>query len=41
MKTKQNVINAISDVKHPAIDYSLLELGMIKNMKMEAEAWRG
>jgi len=28
--TKEEVIKAISDVKHPAIDHSLLDLGIVK-----------
>ena len=35
MKTQEDVINAISNVKHPAIDYSLLELGMVKDVKLD------
>lgn len=32
MKNKQDVINAISDVQHPAIAYSLYELGIVKDI---------
>jgi len=34
MKTKQDVINAISGVEHPAIAYSLLELGIIRSVEV-------
>lgn len=34
MKTKQDVINAISSVQHPAIAYSLLELGIVKDIEL-------
>ena len=33
--TKEEVIKAISDVKHPAIDHSLLDLGIVKNVRVE------
>lgn len=33
--TKEGVIKAISDVKHPAIDHSLLDLGIVKNVRVE------
>ena len=32
MKTKQEIINAISKVQHPAIAYSLLDLGIVKDV---------
>ncbi len=31
MKTKEEVLKVISGVKHPAIDYSLVDLGMIQD----------
>jgi len=34
MKTKQDIITAISDVQHPAIAYSLLELGIVKDIEL-------
>jgi len=34
MKTKQDIINVISDVQHPAIAYSLLELGIVKDINL-------
>lgn len=34
MKTKQDVINAISGVQHPAIGFSLLELGLVKDIEL-------
>ncbi|NQU80128.1 MAG: DUF59 domain-containing protein [Bacteroidetes bacterium] len=34
MITQQDVVNAISKVRHPAIDFSLLELGTVKNVKL-------
>jgi ATP-binding protein involved in chromosome partitioning len=33
--TKEEVIKAISDVKHTAIDHSLLDLGIVKNVRVE------
>ena len=33
--TKEEVIEIISDVKHPAIDHSLLDLGIVKNVRVE------
>ena len=35
MRTKQDVINAISEVQHPAIAYSLLELGIVKDVELD------
>lgn len=35
MKTKQEVIDAISKVQHPAIAYSLLELGIVKDVELD------
>jgi len=35
MKTKQDIINAISGVKHPAISNSLLNLGIIKEVELK------
>ena len=32
MKTKEDVINAISNVQHPAIAYSLYKLGIVKDI---------
>ena len=34
MKTKEDIVNAISAVKHPAINYSLLDLGIVKNVEI-------
>ena len=34
MTTQENVIDALSKVKHPAIDFSLLDLGIVKNVKL-------
>lgn len=34
MKTKKEVLELISHVKHPAIDYSLIELGIIKDVNI-------
>ena len=34
MKTKQDIIDAISSVQHPAIGYSLLELGIVKDLDL-------
>ena len=33
--TKEEVIEIISDVKHPAIDHSLLDLGIVKDVRVE------
>ena len=35
MKSKQEIINAISDVQHPAITNSLLNLGIVKDIEIE------
>jgi len=35
MKTRQDVIDVISKVQHPAIAYSLLDLGMVKDIEIE------
>ncbi len=35
MKTKEDIINAIKHVQHPAIAYSLLELGIVKGVEVE------
>jgi len=34
MKTKQEVIEAISVVEHPAIAFSLVELGIVKDIEL-------
>jgi len=36
MKTKQDIINAISEVQHPAIAYSLLDLGIVKDVEFNS-----
>ena len=33
--TKEEIMKTISDVKHPAIDHSLLDLGIVKNVRVE------
>ncbi len=35
MKTEQEIMKIISDVKHPAIDYSLLDLGIINDIEID------
>lgn len=35
MTTKEEIINALSDIKHPVIDYSLIDLGIIKDIALE------
>lgn len=35
MKTEQEILKVISDVRHPAIDHSLLDLGIIKDIEIE------
>lgn len=35
MKTEQETLKVISDVRHPAIDHSLLDLGIIKDIEIE------
>ena len=37
MKTVEEVMNEVSKVKHPAIDYPLTELGIVKNLDLENE----
>ncbi|MCK5906250.1 MAG: DUF59 domain-containing protein, partial [Flavobacteriales bacterium] len=34
MKTKQDIIDAISGVQHPAISNSLLNLGIVKEVEL-------
>ncbi|MEA3444170.1 MAG: iron-sulfur cluster assembly protein [Bacteroidota bacterium] len=34
MKTKDDIINAISNVQHPAIAFSLLDLGIVKDIEL-------
>lgn len=34
MKTQQDIIDAISEVKHPAIENSLMNLGIVKEVKL-------
>jgi ATP-binding protein involved in chromosome partitioning len=34
MQTLENVINEISKVNHPAINYSLLKLGIVKDVEL-------
>ena len=33
--TKEEIIKAISGVMHPAINFSLLDLGIVKNIRVE------
>ncbi len=35
IKTKEDIKNIIKDIMHPAINYSLLELGIVKNINIE------
>jgi metal-sulfur cluster biosynthetic enzyme len=35
MKTKQEILEVISEVKHPAINHSLLDLGIVKDIEIE------
>ncbi|MCD6543654.1 MAG: DUF59 domain-containing protein [Flavobacteriaceae bacterium] len=35
MKTEQEILKIISDVKHPAIDHSLFDLGIIKDIEID------
>ena len=35
MKKEQEILKVISEVKHPAIDYSLLDLGIIKDIEID------
>lgn len=37
MLTKEAVIQAISKTTHPEIDYSLVDLGMVKDIRIETE----
>jgi len=34
MPTEQDVMKVVSEVQHPAIAYSLLELGIVKDLKV-------
>ncbi len=34
MLTIENIINAISEVQHPAINYSLVKLGIVKDIEL-------
>ena len=34
MKTKEEVLELISDVKHPAINYSLQDLGIVRDLNI-------
>jgi len=38
MLTKEEVIQAISKTTHPEIDSSLVDLGMVKDVRIETEA---
>ena len=35
MKKEQEILKVISEVKHPAIDHSLLDLGIIKDIEID------
>ncbi len=35
MMTKEDVLKNISDVNHPAINYSLIKLGIVKDVEVE------
>ncbi len=35
--TKNDVIKTLENVKHPAIDLSLIELGMLRNITLEGD----
>lgn len=34
MKGKADVITAVADIKHPAINHTLLDLGIVKNIEV-------
>jgi len=34
MKTKEEVLTIIANVKHPAINYSLVDLGMVRDIEI-------
>ncbi|MCD6355622.1 MAG: DUF59 domain-containing protein [Prolixibacteraceae bacterium] len=38
MQTIENVINEISKVEHPAISYSLLKLGIVKDIELSGDS---
>ncbi len=38
MKTKEEVLNVISAIKHPAINHSLVDLGIIKDIEFDDKA---
>lgn len=35
MATEEEIMQALSNVKHPAINYSLIELGIIEDVSLE------
>jgi len=35
MKTKEDILKLISEVKHPAINYSLVDLGIVKDIQIK------
>ena len=37
MLTEEKVMRALSEIMHPEIDYSLVDLGMIKDIRIESE----
>ncbi len=37
MKTNQEILDLIAAVKHPAIDYSLVDLGIVKDIDIYSE----
>ncbi|MEN8191365.1 MAG: metal-sulfur cluster biosynthetic enzyme [Bacteroidota bacterium] len=37
MITKEELINELAKVKHPAIDYSLIDLCIVKNVELDNE----
>ena len=38
MLTKEQVLKAISKTRHPEIDYSLVDLGMVKDVEIEKDS---
>jgi len=38
MKTKEEILNVISEVKHPAINHSLVDLGIVKDIEIDDKA---
>jgi len=38
MQTIENVLSVLSEVEHPAISYSLIKLGIVKDIELEGDS---